>query len=261
MKDIKLYNELDSKEAILGAFDNYNPFYDLPIDKVESKHKFLYNTLNLIRRCTLDNIFSSKRFYSFLDFIINNIFQPKQNEKNKIQMWIFKCIISGKPAELAPLFRNLFFKQYVYLFKKDFEKIDGKNICIQPQDFGLKVLLMLDKYLDGTLTEKQKESYLFFVLNSGYINSIVVSYNISDFNKQQRKKKSDAGKKSGAKRGKPRNEGYKIWKEKGLNKFKTEEALSYFNDLIKKYNVTEKTITGSWFKDYRKRDINNTEQC
>lgn len=254
-------NEAKLKETIPGAFNNYNPFFDIPINKMESDHIFLYETLNLIRRYTLDNIFSSKRFYSFLDFVINDILQPKRNEKDKIYWGLLKCIVNGEPAKWAFLFRSAFFKQYVYLYKEVFEKQKNQKIYIQPQDWGLKVLLMLDEYLGEILNKKQKESCLILVLNSGYIDSKIKSFNIHDVIKQQRKKKCDAGKKSGVKRGKPRNEGYEIWKEKELSKFKTEEALFYFNELRKEYNVSEETIKGSWFKEYRKRDRESIEQC
>ncbi len=93
-------------------------------------------------------------------------------------------------------------------------------------------------------------------LTLGIDNTLLQKEVQSRISEQNSKKCQKAGKASGVSRREAKNKGYELWKKEKLSMYNTEVALSYYNNLIKEYNLGEDTIKKSWFPDYRKWDKN-----
>lgn len=95
-------------------------------------------------------------------------------------------------------------------------------------------------------------------LTLGIDNALLQKEIENKISEQNSKKGQKAGKASGATRREAKNKGYELWKRENLIMYKTEIALSYYETLIKEYNLGEDTVKKSWFSDYRKRDKNQS---
>ena len=119
--------------------------------------------------------------------------------------------------------------------------------------------------IDILLEDKYENTNTFFDLIDiqqklilGLDNNILQKEVENRISEQNSKKCRKAGKASGAARREAKNKGYELWKRENLFNYKTENALSYYSDLIKEYNLGEDTVKKSWFRDYRKWDKNQS---
>lgn len=256
LSDVSIKAKVEAKNNLEHTFKNYDPFFELPIDKIEEEHKFLWETLNLIKKVALDNIFSSECFQSFLDFYMDDVLHIDKTERKKYREIILYCFFANDDAGTSARLREIFFSMYFYLYKKHIngQKTKEKILKIGPTAFNFMVLLFLDKYLDASYSKDEKQSYLCFLLNSGYITVITQKIKETEEQNQTRQKRSNAGKASGKARRKKKDEAFKIWRENELNKLQVQYALPYYKDFMTQYNISEETIKNSWFPEFRRQD-------
>lgn len=224
----------------------------------------VYNNLKpKTKNIPLHNYFDYERQYIDYWYISDLVFHAKNNfllkrnnpEFLKYQKWLSSAN-SKTPEQLA---------EYLDVLYKTHKK-HNFGIYSNQERFGLIEdnlvycclgFVLVDKFLEN---EYDNVNILFDLFNINETLTDGIDKNLlqkeveSRISEQNSKKCQKAGKASGVSRREAKNKGYELWKKENLSKYNTEAALSYYNNLIKEYNLGEDTIKKSWFPDYRKWD-------